>query len=586
MEGDGGGLISHDADGLQSKRQRIHKRRRRAKPVSDLVKKPAGPASPAEDDKPCILRWTQQMTRAEDDLQKAVVITVISDRERVPIEEIAELIAPRLELEERSLIIRQYSESSFILFLPGCDMVEILVGNWPFLRAATFTITCRKWSRFLNSRGVVLLILLDIELQGIPIHAWETITVEQLLSPFASVHQVHPDTLELKDVVVYRCSAWCLDTSLVPASRELWIVEPPFAIDGVSSGRRTLMYPIRITFSSAPRRDGSDPKLQAITSSGDGFGNVQQGSPFSRPPHSLRGRGEDGHLGRLSVHERLGPRDENMQQRNISSEMAVSDLRTTLESDWGTLSPRLIEMTDDRVLTSPVKAKQLKVYSRQRLKNVLTLEGAGAPNTVTVLPPSPTDVADADTVPSEYPVLDVDAVLATPFGTLPSSLSDVAAAHAAPSEASALDIDAELAAPSEEDLPTTQDSVEINAREQFISRLSNQITRVLPIPKSVRRQSSTPLAVPRCSRRVAGVGVEFKIQDWGKRSKKQAMVALNIIEDNEGFSRQALDDYAKLFKNTLSCSHVRALAALFGWSVPDNLEYDNGTGDITAASIF
>jgi hypothetical protein len=85
---------------------------------------------------------------------------------------------------------------------------------------------------------------------------------------------------------------------------------------------------------------------------------------------------------------------------------------------------------------------------------------------------------------------------------------------------------------------------------------------------------------------VAGVGVEFKIQDWGKRSKKQAMVALNIIEDNEGFRRQALDDYAKLFNHTLSRSHVQALAALFGWAIPDNLEYDNGTGDITAASLF
>jgi hypothetical protein len=297
MEGDGRGLISQEVGGFQSKRQRVRKRRHRAKPVSALAKRPAGPVSPVEDDKPCILRWTQQMTRAEDDLQKTVVITVISDRERIPVEEIAELIAPRLELEDRSLIIRQYSESSFILFLPSCGMVELLVGNWPFLRAATFTVTCRKWSRFLNSRGAVLPTLLDIELQGIPIHAWETITVEQLLSPFASVHQVHLDTLELKDVAIYRCSAWCLDTSMVPASRELWIVEPPFAVDGVSSGRRTLMYPIRITFSFASRRDGSDPNPQAITSGGDGFGNVHQGSPFSRPPQSRRGGGR----GRWSI---------------------------------------------------------------------------------------------------------------------------------------------------------------------------------------------------------------------------------------------------------------------------------------------
>jgi hypothetical protein len=182
-----------------------------------------------------------------------VVITVISDHEKVPVEEIAELIAPRLELEDRSLIIRQSSESSYIMFLPNCGMVDLWVGSWPFLRAATFTITCKKRSRFLNSRGAVLPTLLDVELLGIPILAWEAKTVEQLLSPFASVHHVHPDTLELKDVVVYHCSSWCLDMSLVPDSRELWIVEPPFAVDGESYGRRMFMYPICITLSFAPR---------------------------------------------------------------------------------------------------------------------------------------------------------------------------------------------------------------------------------------------------------------------------------------------------------------------------------------------
>ena len=89
-----------------------------------------------------------------------------------------------------------------------------------------------------------------------------------------------------------------------------------------------------------------------------------------------------------------------MQQRSISSGVAVSDLKRNLESDGGTLTPRLVEMTDDMVLVSPVKAKQLKVYFRQRFKNVLNQEEAGTPNSVTVLPPSTTDVAAADTDPS------------------------------------------------------------------------------------------------------------------------------------------------------------------------------------------
>lgn len=85
--------------------------------------------------------------------------------------------------------------------------------SWPFLRATTFTVSCKKWSRLMDSKGAVLPVLLDFELHGIPIHAWDATMVDHLLNPFACVHQVHPDTLELKDVAVFRCSAWCLDMS-------------------------------------------------------------------------------------------------------------------------------------------------------------------------------------------------------------------------------------------------------------------------------------------------------------------------------------------------------------------------------------
>jgi hypothetical protein len=67
------------------------------------------------------------------------------------------------------------------------------------------------------------------------------------------------------------------------------------------------MYPIRITFSSAPWRDGSDPIPQAIAMGGDNIGSVQQGYPLSRPLQSRHGGGEDGQSGRRSVHDRLGP---------------------------------------------------------------------------------------------------------------------------------------------------------------------------------------------------------------------------------------------------------------------------------------
>lgn len=48
------------------------------------------------------------MTRAEEDLLNAVVVTVISDLTLVRADEIVKLIAPLLDVEEDSLTLRQY----------------------------------------------------------------------------------------------------------------------------------------------------------------------------------------------------------------------------------------------------------------------------------------------------------------------------------------------------------------------------------------------------------------------------------------------------------------------------------------------
>lgn len=61
---------------------------------------------------------------AEEDLLKAVVITVISDRELVESEEVAALLAPRVEMVAESLVLRRASPMSFLLVLPSEEMVD------------------------------------------------------------------------------------------------------------------------------------------------------------------------------------------------------------------------------------------------------------------------------------------------------------------------------------------------------------------------------------------------------------------------------------------------------------------------------
>jgi hypothetical protein len=192
---------------------------------------------------PCIWDWNDRMTRAEDDLCTAVMITVISDRLTVQAEEIAALIAPRLEVEADSLVLRKTSNSSYVLLLPRVELATILTDRWSMLRAANFSIACKRWTRRMGSTGGLLPSLIDLELRGIPIHAWETSTVVQLLNPFAWVRQGHPDTLALIDLSAFRSTAWATDIQSIPAFRELWIVEPPTVMED-PPGKKTLVYPV------------------------------------------------------------------------------------------------------------------------------------------------------------------------------------------------------------------------------------------------------------------------------------------------------------------------------------------------------
>jgi hypothetical protein len=114
---------------------------------------------------------------------------------------------------------------------------------------------------------------IDVEFRNIPSHVWETSIVEQLLSPYAWVQNVHQDTLNLTDLSVFRCSAWCSDPRLIPSSRMLWVTEPPFAVEEVPLVKRVLEYDIDIRFSIRSRPDGSDASPPPLPRHDDNSGD-------------------------------------------------------------------------------------------------------------------------------------------------------------------------------------------------------------------------------------------------------------------------------------------------------------------------
>jgi len=114
-----------------------------------------------------------------------VIVTVIGDEPFAEVSVVAAAIAARLDVAANSLVLRRASASSYLLVLPNLDLVDSLVGLRQPLRASNFSLLCKKWSRLVGASGKVLPWLIDVELHDIPGHVWESLTVEQLLSPHA-----------------------------------------------------------------------------------------------------------------------------------------------------------------------------------------------------------------------------------------------------------------------------------------------------------------------------------------------------------------------------------------------------------------
>jgi hypothetical protein len=111
----------------------------------------------------------------------------------------------------------------------------------------------------------------------------------------------------------------------------------------------------------------------------------------------------------------------------------------------------------------------------------------------------------------------------------------------------------------------------------FVGKMTKRLGgAVIGLPHMPKRRVKTlpPGTTPRCSRRIAGFGVEPQQQPINvrSRSKRTLMKTLHVVSDAESISPKALDKYAAVFSNPLSSTQIKVLAALFGWTPPAHNE--------------
>jgi hypothetical protein len=212
--------------------------------------------------------------------------------------EVIEEVARSFEIEADSMSIHQTFPEDFILILSDEDAATKVLNGGRVLRGPQFNIQFKRWTRLAHATAAPLPSLVDIEIQGIPLHAWGRSTAEQLLGNSCWITDVHPATSLKSDFSSFRLRAWCCELEKLQRAMNLVIVEPTPA-DHV---KRCLSYSIEVTVTPVekPLSDGTPPLPPPGNDNRHEDGDRRR--PEAPPP---RRRRED--LRRGPIHRRLGP---------------------------------------------------------------------------------------------------------------------------------------------------------------------------------------------------------------------------------------------------------------------------------------
>lgn len=163
---------------------------------------------------PCIIPRSEEIAAEEMHLRWALTARVASAAVFSPGEaKAATLQALGFSTEDCS--VRAFAPESF-LFLFTSQGVPISATRLIF----------NQWTRLATANPGTLYFRVNLELEGIPPHAWYFSSAYQLLSPCSWIEKVDPRTESKDDMPVFRLTLWTDDPRRIPTEKELVVAEP------------------------------------------------------------------------------------------------------------------------------------------------------------------------------------------------------------------------------------------------------------------------------------------------------------------------------------------------------------------------
>ena len=174
-----------------------------------------------------IIDRSASISQRESDLGRALVVSVFGNCLDSSAGSILATISQQFGIDGARIVIHRFGPARFLLTLPDAESATRVYGGGRPIISASHRLHVMRWSRFIDSSAATLPVAIELELRGIPAHAWEVETAQQLLNDSCWIIGLHPNTQYRRDE--FRLTAWCSSLEHVPSKLELEIVEPPVA---------------------------------------------------------------------------------------------------------------------------------------------------------------------------------------------------------------------------------------------------------------------------------------------------------------------------------------------------------------------
>ncbi|KAK1696143.1 hypothetical protein QYE76_012840 [Lolium multiflorum] len=245
----------------------------------------------------CYMLPSQGMLLMEGDLDGAVIVTVVGARMAVSPDVAAAELHACLNLTPLDFSIRSFEPADFLLLCASLEVRDLLV-HAESVANPQFSLHLELWSRQVGATLREAPLLADLEIRGIPTHAWAERTATKLLEGAGVIDEVAPETASRSDMSCFRLSLWTHDVAAIPAVRWLAVPEPGSGLRlQVADGRRRprsesprmLWYRVRFWvvrwLIGGPPGSGSDSAHDTTRGGGSGA----PGAPGPRDGHDRDG---------------------------------------------------------------------------------------------------------------------------------------------------------------------------------------------------------------------------------------------------------------------------------------------------------